>query len=286
MSPRLLLPTRLSRPIRDRSVMAARIATAALSARPDRSIVDGVRCYCMFIGYPRSGHSLVGSIVGAHPNAVIAHELDALRYVQSRLARRDLLYSMILRRDREFGAAGRVWTGYDYSVPGQAQGGFDELLVIGDKRGAGSTKRLRAHPELLGRLRRLVGVDVRMVHVIRDPFDTIASMHRRGRRPLATSVHRFFDLCATNATIRDRDPDAVIDVRLEALVASPTEVVRRLTGFLGLDVSEAYLESCSAVVFDAPKRTRSTVAWPADLVAEVERRMQAYPFLEGYAFDD
>jgi hypothetical protein len=266
--------------------MAARLARAALSARPDRSIADGVRCYCMFIGYPRSGHSLIGSIVGAHPNAVVAHELDALRYVQSRFARRDLLYSMILRRDREFGESGRTWTGYDYSVPDQAQGRFEELLVIGDKRGAGSTKRLRAHPELLDRLRRLVEVDVRMVHVIRDPFDTIASMHRRGNRPLATSVDRFFDLCDTNAAIRHRDPGAVIDVRLEELVAGPVDVVRGLVGFLGLEAPQDYLESCAGIVFDTPKRSRSTAAWPPSLVGEVEHRMRAYPFLQGYAFDD
>jgi Sulfotransferase family len=280
-----LIPTRVSRPIRERSLMAARVAAAALSAKPDPSTFAGVRCYCMFIGYPRSGHSLVGSIVDAHPDAVIAHELDALRYVQSRFAQRDLLYSMILRRDRAFGDHGRTWTGYDYSVPGQAQGRFDELLVIGDKRGAGSTKRLRVHPELLDRLRRLVAVDVRMVHVIRDPFDTISSMHRRGDEPLAASIDRFFALCEANAAIRTRDPDAVFDVRLEGLVADPVGVVRGVSRFLGLDAPRAYLEACAQIVFDAPKRTRSEVDWPSQLVDEVERRMSGYTFLEGYTLD-
>ena len=265
--------------------MAARVARAAASPRPDRSLVESVRCYCMFIGYPRSGHSLVGSIVGAHPDAVIAHELDALRYVQSRFARRDLLYSMILRRDREFSAAGRVWTGYDYSVPGQAQGRFDRLLVIGDKRGGGSTRRLRAHPQVLDRLERLVEVDVRMVHVIRDPFDTIASMHRRGEQPLSESVDRFFDLCETNAAIKARRPQAVIDVRLEDLVRDPVEIVRGLAGFLGLDASQRYLEGCAAVVFDAPKRARNAIEWTTSQVATVEERMRGYDFLRDYTFE-
>jgi Sulfotransferase family len=281
-----LIPTRVTRPIRERSLMAGRVTVAALSAKPDPSTFDNIRCYCMFIGYPRSGHSLVGSIVDAHPDAVIAHELDALRYVQSRFARRGVLYSMILRRDREFGDRGRTWTGYDYSVPGQAQGRFDELLVIGDKRGAASTKRLRDHPELLDRLRGLVAVDVRMVHVIRDPFDTISSMHRRGNEQLATSIDRFFTLCETNAAIRTRDPEAVLDVRLEGLVADPVGIVRRVSSFLGLDAPQGYLEACARVVFEAPKRTRSEVDWPEHLVDEVEHRMRGYSFLEGYAFDD
>jgi len=238
----------------------------------------------MFIGYPRSGHSLVGSIVGAHRNAVIAHELDALRYVQSRLVGRDLLYSMILRRDREFNAAGRIWTGYDYSVPGQSQTRSDELLVIGDKRGGRSTKRLREHPELLDRLEQLVGVDVRMVHVIRDPFDVIASMHRRGDQPLTMTIDRFFTLCGTNAEIRARRPEAVIDVRLERLVKSPVEGIGRLVGFLGLDAPQGYLDRCAGVVFDAPKRTRDTIDWPDHLIADVELRMQEHDFLRGYSF--
>ena len=35
----------------------------------------------MFIGYPRSGHSLIGSLLDVHPNAIVAHELDALKFV-------------------------------------------------------------------------------------------------------------------------------------------------------------------------------------------------------------
>ncbi|MDH5224759.1 MAG: sulfotransferase [Actinomycetota bacterium] len=283
MSPTRRIPSRLTKPVRDYSVMAARIARAAF-VRADRSTFDGVRCYCLFIGYPRSGHSLVGSIVGAHADAVISHELDALRYVQTGLVGRDLLYSMILRRDREFSDSGRTWTGYEYSVPGQAHGRFDELLVIGDKRGGGSTKRLRAHPELLDRLERLVEVDLRMVHVIRDPFDTITSMHRRGGT-LQANVDRFFGLCATNAAIKARRPDAVIDVRLEALVEHPVEVVRRLVGFLGLEASHGYLDSCAAIVFEAPKRTRDTIEWPPRLITEVEHRLTEFEFLQGYAFD-
>ncbi len=35
--------------------------------------------YCMFIGYPRSGHSLIGSLLDAHPNIIISHELNVLK---------------------------------------------------------------------------------------------------------------------------------------------------------------------------------------------------------------
>ncbi len=33
--------------------------------------------FLFFIGYPRSGHTLIGSLLDAHPEMVIAHELKA-----------------------------------------------------------------------------------------------------------------------------------------------------------------------------------------------------------------
>src|SRR6185503_2841686 len=43
--------------------------------------------FCTFIGYPRSGHTLIGSLLYAHPNAIIADELDALRFLQAGFSR-------------------------------------------------------------------------------------------------------------------------------------------------------------------------------------------------------
>jgi len=60
-----------------------------------KSIGSGDTCdrlegYCMFIGYSRSGHTLVGSLLDAHPEMVIAHELDALKYIMAGFGRRTI----------------------------------------------------------------------------------------------------------------------------------------------------------------------------------------------------
>ena len=41
-----------------------------------------VKNYVMFIGYPRSGHTLVGFLLDAHPNVMIASQTGALRYLR------------------------------------------------------------------------------------------------------------------------------------------------------------------------------------------------------------
>jgi hypothetical protein len=116
-----------------------------------RSATEDVSVYCTFLGPGRSGHSLVGSLLTAHPAMVIAHELNALRYLQAGF-NRDQIFGLILDRDAVFTQRGRRWGDYSYVVPGQWQGRFDRLRVIGDKKGYQSTLQLARNPKLLNRL--------------------------------------------------------------------------------------------------------------------------------------
>lgn len=284
-TPRVLANRIVSR-VTDRVGVRFNILRATLLSRGIKGQFNDVKSYCMFIGYPRSGHSLVGSLLDAHANAVIAHELDALRYLAAGGLTRDGLYYLILSRDRAFTATGRSWTGYDYAVPHQSQGTFQRLLVVGDKRGGDSTRRLRERPELLQLLKTTVAVDVRLVHVVRNPFDNIATMHRRSGRRLDAVVDAYFDMCDTNGAIREREAGSVFDLRHEALIADPRAQLSQLLDFLALTTHSDYLEDCASVVFDSPSRSRESIDWPSEVVAEIERRIGRHDFLAGYSFSD
>jgi hypothetical protein len=248
-------------------------------------LFDTVERFCLFIGYPRSGHSLVGSLLDAHPDVVLAHELDALRYVAAGY-RRNQLYWMILRRDAEFTRSGRRWTEFDYSVPGQWQGRYERLRIIGDKKGGSTTLRLGQRPELLDRLARVVAADVRLIHVIRNPFDNIATMSRRSHRTLEESRDQYFALCETIQHIKTKAaPGSVIDVRHEGLIHDPRECLRSLCSDLGLAASGEYLDACAAVVAPNPHLSRNEAPWSEELIASVAEKMAAFSFLDGYAFN-
>lgn len=250
-----------------------------------RQTFEDVRAYCMFIGYGGSGHSLVGSLLDAHPRIVIAHELDVLRLVQAGFGRGQL-YSLILEKAREFTVGGRRWNEYEYSVPHQWQGRFEGLQVIGDKKGGGSTKRLQNNPRLLDRLRRVVGVPIRFVHVTRNPYDVITKMALKQPARLAASADRFFALCETVASVkRQVRPGEVLDVRHEALIEDPRRTLRQVCDFVGVGCTDEYVEDCASIVFTSPRKTRHSVEWPADLVDTVKSRMAAFDFLAGYGYD-
>lgn len=252
-----------------------------------RQRFDQVERYCMFLGYPRSGHSLIGSLLDAHPDMVIAHELDALRLLGMGF-RRDQLYALILANDRSFTAAGRHWLGSDYTVPGGWQGSFRRLLVIGDKKGGRSTGRLRDRPELLDRLRRTVQVPPRVVHTIRNPFDNIASMKLKLRHeaPLEDVADKYFGLCDAMARLQPRfAADELADIRYEDIVADPVASLRSLARFLGVPEDHGWVAASASVVHGRPSLSRTRFNWPPALVREVERRSGRYRFLAGYTFE-
>jgi len=124
-----------------------------------------LRAYCLLLGTPRSGHSLIGAMLNAHPNAIIAHDLDVTRPLADGLRRNQLCW-LILRRDRKFTHLDRsVGAGNDYAIPGQRQGRYESLEVIGSKRGGAASRAFAADPTLFARLARTVGVPMRIVHV-------------------------------------------------------------------------------------------------------------------------
>ena len=65
--------------------------------------------------------------------------------------------------------------------------------MIGDKKGGKSTLRLGERPELLDRLAATVAVPVKIIQVVRNPYDNIATMHRRAPRA-STGFGRGTDL--------------------------------------------------------------------------------------------
>ena len=245
-----------------------------------------VSAYCMFIGYPQSGHSLVGSLLDAHPDIVIAHELDALGYLEAGFSAAQI-YSLILERDRTFTAAGREWSGYSYVVGGQWQGRVRTLRVIGDKKGGASTRRLRDRPELLARLQAAVGIPLKILHVVRNPYDKIATILRRGQQPtLGACIEWYFMLCDTESrVIREIGDNAVKTIRYESLVAQPDRSIEAMCHFLGVECGADYVTCCADLVWKAARKTRSAADWTLVEIGDVARRMKRFPHLAGYEFD-
>jgi len=130
----------------------------------------------------RSGHSIFGAMLNAHKDAVISHELMVPPLILKGCSRNDV-YSQIIARADWFNMRGNR-TNYQYEISGQWQGKFESLRVIGDKRGGDVSCTIIEHPDLLQRVRTLVGVLLRLIHAIRNPYVNIAAISIWHRIPL------------------------------------------------------------------------------------------------------
>ena len=199
----------------------------------ERGQFSEVQTYVMFIGQPRSGTSLVGSLLNAHRNIFIAQELNALRYLARGYGKNQLFW-LLKRRDEEFNDSGRQWTGYDYTIEGQYQGRCESMQVIGDKKAGLSSELLGKQPELLDRLQQVVRMPIRMIHVVRNPFNVITTIHRKRKRtPLSLAVKMYFDRCATNWRLMQDPKNEILTFRLEELIAQPRVMLSKMCGFVG-----------------------------------------------------
>jgi hypothetical protein len=197
------------------------------------------------------------------------------------------LFSLILEKDLEFidrGASGAG--GYAFSVPGQWQGTTERLRVLGDKKASASASRLARNPELLSRLRHVVDVPLRVVTVVRNPYDNIATIANRSQSSLDAATEVYFGLADAVAVTSARlQTEELHRLRVEDLTDDPRRELHRLCAFLDVDAPADYIDACASIVFEAPRRTRGAVPWTPALVADVERRIAGVDFLAGYTYD-
>jgi hypothetical protein len=257
---------------------------SVLDARTGPDLED-LAYFSFFIGYARSGHTLVATMLNAHPEVVIAHELDAIRFVRHHFSRRQL-YSLLLRSDQQFESIGRTWSGYQYEIPDQFQGRFERLRVIGDKRARSSVLQIANDPRLLDRLKKRVKVPVKVFHVTRNPFDNIATEARRHKMSLTEATQWYEQICQAVSVVRPLlDPSELLDVRYETFAADPAPSLGELCRFIGVEPEESYLEACAGIVWPSANRTRDAIEWTHDDRLGVERLIDKYDTLHSYSFD-
>ena len=254
-----------------------------VSAAGDSSIAEDLsdlRAFCLFVGYPRSGSTLIASMLNAHPDIVLGHELDALGFARWG-AGRDQLFRAIMSSADAFAQSGRQWEGYDYRIETPWANSCRRLRVIGDKEAAMSAVRLARDDSLVSRLKEAVGVPVKVVHVVRNPFDNIATMYLRGRYPiLRLPLSRCIDDFAVMArTIEELKGclacEDILEVRHEDVIDRPGECLERLCAFLDVDSEPDFVLAATRIIAPSANCSRDRLVWGIPDVRAVEKIIAA-----------
>ena len=163
-----------------------------------KDVIDGIKTFVMFIGYPRSGHSIVGSLMDAHPHMVIANEFMLFRnwkYFSDRqkessetnpfYQNKAYLFNTLYRRSYwdttdGFRSEKNTEKNYTLSMNSLWQGKFDKYIsIIGDKSGGVTSTTYLTSKTTFSRyfeeLRTTVKLPIKAVHVVRNPYDQIST---------------------------------------------------------------------------------------------------------------
>lgn len=252
----------------------------------------GVKTYVMFLGYPRSGHTLLGSMLNAHPSTLIAHEYNALQKVDT-LKNRNELFAHLLAQNQWFISRGHKWTGYSYNIPSPWQGRFKRLKVIGDKRGGASSRILYDQPEKLNQLAKLVQVPVKLIIVHRNPFDNIATRARGGnyyqRKPgnkeIQKEIEKHFRDVETICRVKESGKYEFIELRHEDFFFNSKKHLENICRFLDIEVDNEFIDACTNILKPASNPSRNKIIWTNEQIDQINELSSRYDFLKGYTFE-
>ena len=141
---------------------------------PEKSI-DAVKFFVIFVGHARSGTSITGALLDAHPHVILSNEFKILHQMASYpslyATKKGIMDALVVRQSRivkHFKESTRK--GYSLYINGSSMGSYmDHVDVIGDKA-AGSTVGLYiANPQKfaseLNKLKQTINLPLKFIQV-------------------------------------------------------------------------------------------------------------------------
>ena len=277
-----------------------------------RSVISNIKMFVFFVGIARSGHSIVAAILDSHPHIVVSNELDVFSKMNNHSSKA-CLFNLIWEKSyrmANLGGLERSGKGYSLSVDGSWQGAYQSYInVIGDKHGGKIAKEFTGDPELfqshLNKLRSLVNMPIKVIHVIRNPYDnivtiafyryfnnsrvSISTIRKSNRtiniRPgtLDRAIRYYFNFFRASELMRQQFNLDVMDVHGKDLITNPMVIVNKMCDFLRVSCSNKYLNTVSRKIFSSESKTRYKVAWTDEQLSEIKENILKYETLRRYS---
>ena len=248
---------------------------------------DDLEALCLFVGHPRSGSTLVASIIDAHPDAVIAHERSIQHLVLGRLKREDV-FAQLLESEKAFTNEGRICSGYDYNLNKSWHGQFRKLKIIGDKKAGASSDFFGQNPNMLLSFSERLQLPVKLIHVIRNPMDNIVSLRSMyisngENMTLTQASDLYFSLLAgAGICCETVGRKNFLRVYLEELIANPAGQINQIYKFLNLELEPTAIDLCVKRIFKEPHLARNESDWTKDRLVDLQMRAKQFPELAFY----
>ena len=281
---------------------------------PD-SDVSSVQKFVLFVGYPRSGHSIIASMMDGHPDVVIAHEYNLF----AKCSEFDPLSDFFLNKTDIFNALYRAsahsarsgWRSNSITSKGynlhttEWHGTFHKLKVIGDKSGGRLAKYFYQNYTVARacyrQLSSTVQVPILFIHVVRNPFDMIATglvrkitsiedMRTLSLKKVQVPLDKVQDYVTSifhfaEAVSRIKQFANVYEIHLEDFIRDPKKSIWNICTTLDLPCPTEYIDRCYEKAYKTISKSRHSMEWDPVVRQRIEEEMNNYNFFSRYSFD-
>ena len=273
----------------------------------------------LFVGWPRSCHSFVGSILDGHPHILVADEYFLMTKLRTgRLPiQRDIIFKALynsstlsIKNARSMRARTERMKGYSLIFEDLMQGQFeDHIDIIGDKGGAHVSILLNDKTynisKTFGILRKQLRVDIYVIRVVRNPYDNIAthSLYKYGlkeklkemrslentsllqvpKTALSRSAMEYFRLYFASEKVKAA-ADKTIDIHCSDLIDNPREEISKLCEFLEVQCSEDYISKCASHVFTEESHTSKLINWLPEVKESIQKKLDSISVFKAYNY--
>ena len=288
------------------------------------SDVEQVKTLIFFLGHGRSGHSIVGSILDAHPHVILANEANLFLTLNEDLSSerpqyndKSMIFNVLWKNSFDSSTSGlrserkkAHRKGYTLAIDGLYQGTFvPPIQVIGDKSGGKTTGLFCTHPlkweQVFLKLKSVLNIPIKVIHVIRNPYDNIATsviyqskglriakVKQRNRLNEANvtvmehCIQSYFHKFHAIQQVKHKYDLNLLEVHGKDLIENPKGTILSMCSFLGISCSDDYLEICSSKLFKTESKTRYKITWSKKFLSAVQDSMMNFKSLERYySFD-
>ena len=278
------------------------------------NVVRAVERFVFFVGYARSGHSIIASMLDAHPNVVIAHEYALFNKWSEQPEqynnRKDSLFNSLYNSSHDSAEAGlrqgvNRRKGYSLEVSGWYQGTYEGgISVIGDKAGGMTAQVYRRSKEdfssIYRQLHETTHLPIHGIHVIRNPYDNIATMllynehvkknvNETVKYDNSEVVHKqimaYFSQVESVVDMIRTIGLNVITIHHTDYISRPKDTMRHLCNSLFIICSDSYLQVVEDHTYSTESHSRDLIVWTSEHILEVENNIAKYPLLKGYKFN-
>lgn len=243
-----------------------------------------LKTLCIFIGYPYNNNIVYGRLLDVLPNVAINCHTSALDLLyKNNSASKNIVFALLVKC-RDY----LTRKNYQYEVPKWFQGKCNEktVEVIGDCLPEVSLKFIGSCPTVLELLNSL-DIDVKFVHLIRNPFDNIAAIAKRQyHEEIEIATVLYFKLVKMVLELKENYLGKVYDVHHRSFTGDPMVGLMSICDFLEVETTNYYLEECAKSMLKVTENliTRNDLRWKPEHITEVQKRCKKIEFLKDYQF--